>query len=192
MPTIRPHILPLARAGVPGFKCFLIYPGCDGFTMIDREQLERALPAIAESGLPLLVHAELAQPIDAAMASCASADWRNYATYLASRPDEAELDAIRLMIRLCRQYRFRLHIVHLPTAHALAELRAPRGEGLPITVETCPALSPFRRGRHRRRRDPSKCAPPIRGWANQRNFMGGLREGVIDMVVTDHSPCPPE
>ena len=27
-----------------GFKCFLIYPGCDGFTMIDREQLERALP----------------------------------------------------------------------------------------------------------------------------------------------------
>jgi allantoinase len=62
------HILPLARAGVPGFKCFLIYPGCDGFTMIDREQLERALPAIAESGLPLLVHAELAGPIDAAAA----------------------------------------------------------------------------------------------------------------------------
>src|ERR1700722_10807157 len=60
-------ILPLARAGVPGFKSFLIYPGCDGFTMIDREELERALPAIAESGLPLLVHAELAEPIDAAV-----------------------------------------------------------------------------------------------------------------------------
>src|SRR4051812_1526814 len=60
-------LLPLARAGVAGYKCFLIYPGCDGFTMIDREQLERALPAIAESGLPLLVHAELAAPIDIAM-----------------------------------------------------------------------------------------------------------------------------
>ena len=67
------HILPLAAAGVPGFKCFLIYPGCDGFTMIDQQQLEAALPYIAESGLPLLVHAELAGPIDrgdAAAARC--------------------------------------------------------------------------------------------------------------------------
>src|SRR6202453_1015954 len=38
------HILPLAHAGVFGFKCFLIYPGCDGFTMIDQQQLEAALP----------------------------------------------------------------------------------------------------------------------------------------------------
>ena len=132
------HILPLARAGVLGFKCFLIYPGCDGFTMIDQQQLEAALPFIAESGLPLLVHAELAGPIDAATEELRDADWRSYATYLASRPDQAELDAIRLMIRLCRQYGFRLHIVHLSTALALEELQAARAEGLPITVETCP------------------------------------------------------
>ncbi len=60
---------PLARAGVPGFKCFLIYPGCDGFTTIDRANLERALPAHRRTGLPLLVHAELAAPIDAAVAA---------------------------------------------------------------------------------------------------------------------------
>src|ERR1017187_6144500 len=125
-------LLPLARSGVPGFKCFLIYPGCDGFTMIDREQLERALPAIAESGLPLLVHAELAGPIDAVCDNLRDADWRKFSTYLASRPDEAEMQAVRMMIRLCRQYRFRLHIVHLATAQALTELNAARGEGLPI------------------------------------------------------------
>src|SRR5271163_4232236 len=62
------HVLPLARAGVPGFKCFLIYPGCEGFQMIDQQQLEAALPFIAQSGLPLLVHAELAGPIDEAAA----------------------------------------------------------------------------------------------------------------------------
>src|SRR6185437_2572096 len=120
------HLLPLARAGVLGYKCFLIYPGCDGFTMVDQRQLEAALPHIAESGLPLLVHAELAGPIDRATQSLQSqsADWRKYATYLASRPDEAELDAIHLMIRLCRQYRFRLHIVHLSTALALQELQS--------------------------------------------------------------------
>jgi allantoinase len=187
-------ILPLARAGVPGFKCFLVYPGCDGFTMIDREQLERALPAIAESGLPLLVHAELAEPIDAAVTALnvANADWRKYPTYLASRPDEAELEAIRLMIRLCRVYGFRLHIVHLATALALPELRAARGEGLPITVETCPHYLRFAAEDIADGDTWKKCAPPIRGRANRDALWAGLREGAIDLIATDHSPCPPE
>jgi allantoinase len=185
------HILPLARAGALGFKCFLIYPGCDGFTMIDQQQLEAALPSIAESGLPLLVHAELASPIDAAMEKLRDADWRSYATYLASRPDQAELEAIRLMIRLCRQYRFRLHIVHLSTALALEELQTARDEGLPITVETCPHYLYFAAEEIADGATLLKCAPPIRSRENQQQLWQGLREGIIDMVVTDHSPCPP-
>jgi len=185
-------ILPLARAGVPGYKCFLIYPGCDGFTMIDREQLERSLPAIAESGLPLLVHAELAGPIDAAMETLREADWRRYATYLASRPDEAELQAIELMIQLCRQYGFRLHIVHLATARALGVLRAAKAEGLPVTVETCPHYLHFAAEGIEDGATQLKCAPPIRSAANREALWEGLREGVIDLVATDHSPCPPE
>ena len=185
-------LLPLARAGVSGFKCFLIYPGCDGFTMIDREQLERALPAIAESGLPLLVHAELARPIDQAFANLRDADWRKYETYLASRPDEAELEAIRLMIRLCREYGFRLHIVHLSTAQALPELKAAREEGLPITVETCPHYLHFAAEEIADGATLLKCAPPIRGRENREALWQGLRDGTIDLVATDHSPCPPE
>jgi allantoinase len=185
------HILPLARAGVLGFKCFLIYPGCEGFTMIDQQQLEAALPSIVESGLPLLVHAELAGPIDAAMEGLRDADWRRYATYLASRPDQAELDAIRLMIRLCRRYRFRLHIVHLSTSLALDDLRAARAEGLPITVETCPHYLHFAAEEIPDGATLLKCAPPIRNKENQQRLWHGLRDGAIDMIVTDHSPCPP-
>jgi allantoinase len=186
------HILPLARAGVLGFKCFLIYPGCDGFTMIDQQQLEAALPSIAESGLPLLVHAELAGPIDLATETLRDADWRSYATYLASRPDDAELQAIRLMIRLCRQYCFRLHIVHLSTALALNDLRAARAEGLPITIETCPHYLHFAAEDIPNGATLLKCAPPIRSKANQNALWQALRDGIIDMVVTDHSPCLPE
>jgi allantoinase len=188
----QPHILPLARAGVLGFKCFLIYPGCDGFTMIDQQQLEAALPHIAESGLPLLVHAELAGPIDRAIATLQQADWKKYSTYLASRPDEAELEAIRLMIRLCRQYNFRLHIVHLSTALALEDLQAARAEGLPITVETCPHYLHFAAEDIPDSATLLKCAPPIRSKANQDALWQALRDGTIDMIVTDHSPCPPE
>ena len=185
-------LLPLARAGVPGYKCFLVYPGCDGFTMIDREQLERALPAIAESGLPLLVHAELARPIDAAMEKLREADWRRYATYLASRPDEAELEAIEMMIELCRRYKFRLHIVHLSTARALPMLRAAKAEGLAITVETCPHYLHFAAEEIADGNTLVKCAPPIRGAENRDALWEALREGVIDLIATDHSPCPPE
>jgi allantoinase len=185
------HILPLAQAGVPGYKCFLIYPGCDGFTMIDREQLERALPFIAESGLPLLVHAELAGPIEEAVDLLAGADWRSYRTYLASRPDEAELEAIRMLIELCRTYKFRLHIVHLSTALALPELAAARAEGLPITVETCPHYLYFAAERIPGGNTLYKCAPPIRSEENREALWGALRDGVIDLIATDHSPCPP-
>jgi len=187
------HILPLARAGVPGFKCFLIYPGCEGFAMIDREQLERALPAIAQSGLPLLVHAELAEPIDAAIDTLnnANADWRSYATYLASRPDEAELAAIRLMIHLCRQYGVRVHIVHLGTALALPLLAAARAEGLPITAECCPHHLHFAAEDIPDGATTFKCTPPIRSRANREALWQGLRDGIIDLIATDHSPCPP-
>ena len=186
------HLLPLAGAGVLGFKCFLIYPGCDGFTMIDREQLERALPAIAESGLPLLVHAELAGAIDAACANLRDADWRKFSTYLASRPDEAELQAIRLMIRLSRQYGARIHIVHLATAQALTELNAGRAEGLPISAEVCPHHLHFAAEDIADGATLLKCTPPIRSRANLEALWQGLRDGSIDMIATDHSPCPPE
>jgi allantoinase len=185
-------LLPLARAGVPGYKCFLIYPGCDGFTMIDREQLERALPAIAESGLPLLVHAELAGPIDAACATLGDADWRKFSAYLASRPDAAELDAIRLMVHLSRKYGVRIHIVHLATAQALAALNAARAEGLPITCEACPHHLHFAAEDIPDGATLLKCTPPIRSRANREALWQGLRDGSIDLIATDHSPCPPE
>jgi allantoinase len=184
-------IEPLASAGVLGFKCFLIHPGIDGFTMVGEDDLRAALPQLARTGLPLLVHAELAGPIDAATARLANADWKSYATYLQSRPDEAELSAIRMMLSLCRQYGFRLHIVHLSTSRALPELRAARAEGLAVSVETCPHYL------HLAAEDISdaatlcKCAPPIRSRENREALWQGLRDGVIDLVATDHSPCPP-
>ncbi len=186
------HIEPMAAAGVKGFKCFLIYPGCEGFQMVTPQQLETALPHIARTGLPLLVHAELEAPILAATASLANADWRSYNTYLRSRPDEAELAAIRMLLDLCRTYRFHLHIVHLATALALDMLRSARAEGLPVTVETCPHYLHFAAEDIPGGSTLHKCAPPIRGRGNREALWDAIRDGLIDLVATDHSPCPPE
>jgi allantoinase len=181
----------LAAAGVLGFKCFLIHPGIDGFTMVTEDDLRTALPHVARTGLPLLVHAELAGPVDAATERLADADWKSYATYLQSRPDEAELLAIRMMLSLCREYDFRLHIVHLSTSRALPELQAARSEGLALSVETCPHYLHLAAEEITNGATLCKCAPPIRSRENREALWQGLKEGVIDLVATDHSPCPP-
>jgi allantoinase len=188
----HPHIEGLAAAGVPGFKCFLIYPGCEGFGLIDEAELRLAMPEIARTGLPLLVHAELAGPCEDAAARLEGEDWRQYGTYLASRPDEAELHAIAMMIRLVREFGCWVHIVHLATARALPMLRAAKDEGLKITVETCPHYLHFVAEGIADGATRTKCAPPIRSAANQAGLWEGLREGTIDLVATDHSPCPVE
>jgi allantoinase len=184
-------IQPLADAGVPGFKCFLIDPGVDEFSRVTEQHLRAALPHVARTGLPLLVHAELPGPIERATAALADADWSLYSTYLQSRPDEAELAAIRMMLELCREYGFRLHIVHLSTALVLDELRVARSQGLAVSVETCPHYLHFSAEEVAHGSTLNKCAPPIRSRENRERLWDGLRDGTIDMVVTDHSPCPP-
>ena len=183
----------LAAAGVPGFKCFLIHPGIDGFTMVTEPELRAALPHVARTGLPLLVHAELPGPVDEATQRLQNedADWSRYSTYLQSRPEEAELAAIQLLLSLCREYKFRLHIVHLSASSALAELRAARAEGLPVSVETCPHYLHFCAEEISDGATLCKCAPPIRSRENRERLWQGLKDGIIDLVATDHSPCPP-
>lgn len=181
----------LANAGVPGFKGFLVDPGVDGFSMVGEKELRAALPHVAKTGLPLLVHAELSDPIERATATLADSDWTFYATYLQSRPAEAELSAIRWLISLCREFRFRLHIVHLSAAEGIELLRSARADGIPLTVETCPHYLFFEAESIPDRATLYKCAPPIRGAANREKLWQGLSDGVIDFVVTDHSPCPP-
>ena len=184
---------PLALAGVPGFKSFLIYPGCDGFTAIDRVNLELALPHIARTGLPLLVHAELEPSINAAFAQleASGADWRKYATYLASRPDQSELEAIEMLMELCRIYRFRLHIVHLSSAKALPMIAAAKREGLSITAEACPHHLHCVAEEIPDGATLFKCTPPIRSRANRELLWQALADGTLDLIATDHSPCPP-
>jgi allantoinase len=185
------QLLALANAGVRGYKCFLIHPGTEEFTLVNEDELRAALPHLKKSGLPLLVHAELAGPVTSATKQLADADWRSYKTYLASRPDEAELDAINLLIQLAEEFRTHIHIVHLSTAKALDKLRDAKQRGLPITVETCPHYLHLAAEDISTGATLNKCAPPIRSRENREALWQALRDGTIDLIATDHSPCPP-
>src|SRR3954451_2748496 len=151
---------PMAAAGVRGFKCFLSDPGIDSFALVDEAELRAAAPHIAATGLPLLTHAELPSALLPANKTLSQTEWRTYRSWLASRPDEAEVEAIRLLLQLCDEYRFRLHIVHLATASALPDLIAARERGLPVSVETCPHYLHYAAETIPDGSTLHKCAPP--------------------------------
>lgn len=187
-------IRPLAAAGVPGFKCFLIHSGIDGFAWVDEADLHAALKQLQGTGLPLLAHAELAAPVDEATRRLnqSIADWRQYSTYLASRPEDAEIEAIALLIRLAEQYKTPVHIVHLSSACALPLLKNARSRHLPVTAETCTHYLHFAAGDIPAGATEYKCAPPLRRADNRERLWQALQQGLIDFVATDHSPCLPE
>ncbi|WP_324192946.1 allantoinase AllB [Nocardia transvalensis] len=174
----------LAQAGVFGFKAFLLPSGVDEFCHLDRAQLEAAVRAVAELGALLIVHAEDPAVIDAAPAPHGPV----YADFVASRPAEAEHSAILTLIDLAERYDARVHVLHLASAGALAMLTAARARGVRITAETCPHYLTLCAEEIPDGATEFKCCPPIRGRTNQNGLWRGLRDNVIDCIVSDHSP----
>lgn len=186
---------PLFDAGVLGFKCFLIPSGVAEFPCVTESDLRPALAQLKALGAVLIVHAELPGPVEEALEARAGvnqSDPRRYSAFLSSRPRKAEDEAVALMIRLCRETGCRIHIVHHSSADALPALRGARSDGLPITVETCPHYLCLAAEDVPDGATEYKCCPPIRERENNERLWSALEEGLIEMIVSDHSPCPPE
>jgi allantoinase len=198
VPGSSGHLDALYRAGVRGFKCFLAPSGVDEFPAVTEADLREVAPVLGRLDAPLLVHAELPaflrDPRSTASSDVGrdpSPDPTRYATWLASRPPEAEDAAIDLLIQLAREYALRVHVVHLASARALPRLEAARRELLMVSVETCPHYLQFAAEEIPDAATSFKCAPPIRERANREGLWEGLRRGTIDLVASDHSPSPP-
>lgn len=173
----------LHEAGVFGVKCFLIDSGVPEFPALPDPTA--AMREVASFGGLLIAHAE-----DGALVTDAAG--RHYADFVASRPDEAEESAIALLLRSARDTGARVHVVHLSSAAALPLLAAARADGVPVTVETCPHYLSLTAEEVPDGDTSFKCCPPVRGSANRDALWQGLREGEIDMIVSDHSPCTPD
>ena len=187
VPGNTAELEPMLEAGVVGFKCFLVPSGVDEFQHVTEADLREAMPELARLGALLIVHAELPGPIDSAAQRGSCCD---YQTFLDSRPRAAENEAVWLMIRLSREFGTRVHIVHLSSAEAVPLLRDAQAEGVAITAETCPHYLFFAADEIPVGATEFKCCPPIRERSNREWLWDGLGDGTIDMIVSDHSPCP--
>lgn len=190
------ELKPLMDAGVLGVKAFLIHSGIDEFPNAAETDLRAGMPIIAKAKIPLLVHCELATSSpQSEFPARPPAGWRNpksYRDYLASRPRQWEHEAIQLMIRLCKEYKCRTHIVHLSSADSVPMLKKARKQKLPITVETCPHYLFFSAEEIPDGDTRFKCAPPLRENENRDRLWRAVKDGAIDLIVSDHSPSTPE
>lgn len=188
VPSNPKGLAELFAEGVLAFKCFLAESGVDEFSHVHESELREGMKALARIGAPLFVHAELPEPLSEGEKAAMGLDPRRYATYLASRPRRAEDAAVELVLRVARDTGARAHIVHLSSSDALGLVRRAREEKTALTVETCPHYLTFAAEEIPDGATEYKCAPPIRERNNREKLWDALREGLVDQVVTDHSP----
>ncbi|KAM0754571.1 allantoinase [Meredithblackwellia eburnea MCA 4105] len=199
IPGNEDHLVPLAKAGVKGFKCFLIESGVDEFPCVNEQQVLTAMPKLEEANSLFLFHAELdscnhspSEPSHPPPPPSTSPP-DNYSTFLHSRPETLETDAISLIARCSAKFpTVRTHIVHLSAASALPLIRETKAKGLPLTVETCFHYLTLSAEQIAKGNTLFKCCPPIREEVNRDALWKALEDGDIDFVVSDHSPCTVE
>ncbi len=85
-----------------------------------------------------------------------------------------------------------MHVLHLSSADAVPLLAKARADGVRVSVETCPHYLSFEAEEIRDGATQFKCCPPIREHANREALWAALGDGVIDLVVSDHSPSTPD
>ena len=182
----------LAERGVVGFKAFMSDSGIADFARAPDGVLAAGLKVLARLGLPLGVHAESQETVSRLAAEMKAAGRTDRLAWCHSRPPAAEVEAIRRLVSCVRGAGpgARAHVVHVSCAEGLAEVRAARERGLEITAETCPHYLAFTESDFAEVGPALKCAPPIRAAATRDRLWSALLAGEVDLIGSDHSPCP--
>lgn len=172
----------LCGSGVLGIKSFMIDSGLDEFKYVSESDLRNVLNVMKDFNLPLLVHAEIFTDSKKGVAN-------SFSDFVKYRPHEMEDEAIKILIKLCKEFNTHIHIVHLSSADSLEQIRKAKSEGLNLTVETCPHYLFFNGEDIPLDDSRFKCTPPIRSKENNEKLWEALEDGTIDMIASDHSPC---
>ncbi|NOX90791.1 MAG: amidohydrolase family protein [Calditrichaeota bacterium] len=190
---LKRNIYDLARAGVIGFKAYLI-SGMELFTDLQPIQMKQAAEWTKSAGALLAVHAEDKQLVVSRKKNLQSKGRTDWRAYCEARDIQAEERAVRTMAEICGQTHAAIHIVHLSSERGLNILRRAQSSGLPMTAETCPHYLFFTQDDFERAEIAAflKTAPPVKFASDKEALWEGLKNGSLNFVTTDHAGCDPE
>ncbi len=177
----------LIERGVPTFKAFMVYD----FALAD-DVLLRVMQVAAEQGGMLQLHCEDASVIDPLVADALRHGRTGPRHHATTRPPEAEARATRRAIEMARLAEAPLYIVHLSCALALEAVAEAKGRGQPVYAETCPHYLTLTDALYAHPDDAEVVkrviSPPLRSAADVEALWRGLRDGILDVVGSDHVP----
>jgi allantoinase len=188
MPGNMDDLIPLHKAGVLGFKSFMINSGVEEFVYVNKTHIEQAIKILKDLNSVYMLHAEVElEQVEAENKKIfAEQDGTKYATFLATRPPIMEVEAIKQLAEACDQeMNLRCHVVHVATYEAFSILKKTK-----LTAETCTHYLYFYAESIPDGATKFKCCPPIRSAQNREELWKGMRDGVLSMVTSDHSPSP--
>ena len=177
----------LIDAGVPTFKAFMVYD----FALPD-EALERVMRTAARNGGMLQLHCEDAGIIDPLVGAALARGDVGCRHHALTRPARAEGVATRRAIEMARRADAPLYIVHLSCEEALDAVAEAKDRGEPVYAETCPHYLTFTDDLSADDDEAEVIkrviSPPLRTQADVDALWAGLRDGVLDIVASDHVP----
>jgi allantoinase len=176
----------LVQKGVAAFKAFTCAP-----YETSRGVIVRCLSEVSEYGGHLTVHAEDQGVLDE-FSKDMDGDWDAPISHSLARPNIAEELAIRSCLDIVEKTGGHLHIAHVTTKEGILEIEKARLRGNMVTTEVCPHHLVFFRDDMNRLGPKSKLNPPLRTKEDRAGLWSALLRGSIDMVVSDHAPCPIE
>ena len=177
----------LIAAGVPTFKAFMVYD----FRLPD-DTILTAMRTAARHGGMLQVHCEEPSIIEPLIAD-AIRDGHTACRYHATtRPSRAEAAATRKAIEMARRAEAPLYVVHLSCDEALEAVAEAKQGGQPVYAETCPHYLTFTDAAYDDADEAEVIkrviSPPLRTRSDIDALWAGLRDGVLDVVGSDHVP----
>ena len=182
----------LRDAGAIGLKAFMCESGIASFPRVDEKVLREGMKRAAKLGMLVAVHAE-----DEALAATFTAEQKakgrhDAKAFLASRPVEVELAAIRTAIELAGETGCALHIVHVSSPEGIALIADARDRRVDVTAETCPHYLLLNDKDFIKLGAAAACTPPLRDEKRRLALWEELRAGNIQTIGSDHSPVPPD
>jgi allantoinase len=182
----------LRDAGAIGLKAFMCGSGIEEFPGVtDAATLRAGMKRAAALGMLVAVHAEddaLANQLTAAARAGGATDPRSW---LATRPIEVELAAIRTATDIAGETGCALHIVHVSSPEGIALITEAKKRGVNVTAETCPHYLLLTDEDVIQQGAVAKCTPPLRPEAAREGLWRAAESGRIDLIGSDHSPAPP-
>ncbi|MED4126174.1 allantoinase [Halalkalibacterium halodurans] len=186
------HLQDLHDGGVIGFKAFMSECGTDDFQFSHDETLLKGMKKIAALGSILAVHAESNEMVNALTTIAIEEQRLTVKDYSEARPIVSELEAVERILRFAQLTCCPIHICHVSSRKVLKRIKQAKGEGVNVSVETCPHYLLFSLDEFAEIGYLAKCAPPLRERQEVEDLWDGLMAGEIDLISSDHSPSLPQ